>query len=267
MMSGGVVDRATGSDAFEWPARAGFAISGLLHLVIAYIILQLAIGSGGTADQSGALSTVADQIGGLIMLWIAAIGLFALGLWRVAETWVGKRPSEGSGSEDTEWTDRVKSFGLAVMYFAIGFSAIRFALGSREKSGEQNAGMTARLMQSGWGKGVLVVVALVIIAIGGYHVYKGATKRFLRDLKISGGQVVTPMGIVGYVAKGLALAGVGILVIVATFTADPGRAGGLDVAVKELGAAPFGKILLICAAIGFAAYGLYSFVMSRHGRM
>jgi hypothetical protein len=30
---------------------------------------------------------------------------------------------------------------------------------------------------------------------------------------------------------------------------------------------PFGKFLLIAAALGLAAFGAYSFVRSRHGRM
>jgi hypothetical protein len=41
----------------------------------------------------------------------------------------------------------------------------------------------------------------------------------------------------------------------------------LDGAVKTLGAAPFGKVLLILAALGFAAYGLYSFARSRYCRL
>src|ERR1044072_4255724 len=63
----GAVDRATNSKAFEYAARAGFAASGTLHLLVAFIILRLAFGSGGNADQSGALSTLAKQPGGAVM--------------------------------------------------------------------------------------------------------------------------------------------------------------------------------------------------------
>jgi type IV secretory pathway VirB2 component (pilin) len=73
--------------------------------------------------------------------------------------------------------------------------------------------------------------------------------------------------VTGYVAKGVVLAGAGLLVIVATLQADPSKAAGLDAAVKTLGQAPFGKFLLIIAAIGIAAFGAYSFVRSRYGRM
>ena len=38
-------------------------------------------------------------------------------------------------------------------------------------------------------------------------------------------------------------------------------------AVKTLGAAPFGKFLLLLAAVGLAAYGAYGFVRARHADM
>ena len=63
------------------------------------------------------------------------------------------------------------------------------------------------------------------------------------------------------------LAGAGVLVIVATLQADPSKATGFDAAVKTLGHAPFGRVLLVVAALGIAAFGAYSFVRSRHGRM
>jgi Domain of Unknown Function (DUF1206) len=265
----GVADRATDSDAFEYTARAGFAVSGVLHLLVGYIILRVAFGSGGNADQSGALATLARQTGGTVILWVAAIGLVALGLWRVAEAIVGSKPGEGSGyhQDDTPAWKRAKSLGLAIVNFAIALSAARFAMGTGQQSSQQNSGLSAQLMQSGWGKALLIAVGLGLVGVGGYHVYKGASKKFLKDLRVSGGSGVTAVGIAGYAAKGLVLAGAGVLVIVATLQADPSKAAGLDAAVKTLGEAPFGKFLLIVAALGIAAFGAYSFVRARFGRM
>jgi hypothetical protein len=123
------------------------------------------------------------------------------------------------------------------------------------------------MMQSGWGKAVLIVVGLGLAVVGGYHVYKGAAKRFLKDLRVPGGTAIKAVGVTGYVAKGLVLAGAGVLVIVATLQADPSKATGLDATVQALGHAPFGKVLLVVAAVGIAAFGAYSFVRSRYGRM
>lgn len=265
----GVADRATDSDAFEYAARAGFAVSGVLHVLVGYIIAGIALGAGGNADQSGALATLARQIGGGVLLWVVAVGLVALGLWRVAEAIVGSKPSERSGGDqdDTPAWKRAKSLGLAIVNFAIAFSAARFAMGVGQQSSQQNAGLSAQMMQSGWGKAVLILVGLGLVAVGGYHIYKGASKKFLKDLRTSGGTAVTAIGVTGYIAKGLVLAGAGVLVIAAALLADPSKATGFDAAVKTLGHAPFGRVLLVVAALGIAAFGAYSFVRSRHGRM
>ena len=241
---------------FQRAARAGFAVSGLLHLLIAWIVLQLALGDGGNADQSGALATLAAQPGGSVMLWVAAVVLAALGVWQIVEIFV-----------ETELKDRGKAAAVGIVYLALAFSAAKFAMGSGTSSGQQNAGLSGQMMQSGWGKAVLIVVALVLIGVGGYHVYKGAAKKFVEELTVSDSAAVTWTGIVGYVAKGLVLIGVGVLVVVATLTSDPAKATGVDGAVKTLGSAPFGKVLLVIAAIGLAAYGGYGFIRARYGKL
>ena len=136
----GVADRATESDAFEYAARAGFAVSGVLHFLVAYIIASIAVGAGGNADQSGALATLARQTGGAVILWVVAVGLVALALWRIAEAIVGSKPGERSGGgqdDDTPAWKRVKSLGLAIVNFAIAVSAARFAMGSGQQSTQQ----------------------------------------------------------------------------------------------------------------------------------
>ena len=264
----GIADRATDSNTFENVARVGFAASGVLHLLLAYIVLRIALGAGGNADQSGALAALGSQTGGMFLLWAVAIGLAALGLWRIAEAVIGSKPGEkGGGKDDNGWWKRAKSVGLAIASFTIAVSAARYAMGSGQSDSRQNAGLSAQLMQSGGGKALLIVVGLVVLAIGGYHVYKGISQKFLDELQVSGGTAIVATGVAGYTAKGLVLGGAGILVIVATLQADPAKASGLDAAIKTLGQAPFGKFLLILAALGLAAFGAYSFVRSRYNRM
>lgn len=251
-----VADNVRGNSWFERAARGGFAASAVVHLLVAWIILQIAFGARGNADQSGALGTLSAQPGGPVILWFAAVVLAALGLWHVVEAFV-----------EHDVKDRAKAGATGVVHFVLAFSAAKFALGSGQSSSQQNAGLSAKMMQTGWGSAVLIAVALGVIAVGGYHVYKGATKGFLDDLERSVGTAARIIGVVGYVAKGLVLVGAGLLVIVATLTSDPAKASGIDAAVKTLGAAPFGKVLLVVAALGIAAYGAYGFVHSRYADM
>jgi hypothetical protein len=264
----GAVNDATQSRVVEWIARAGYPISGVLHLLIAYLIVRIALGFGGDADQTGALATLASS-GGALPLWVVAGGLIALAMWRFAETVLGLHPGECTDADKRESpiTPRLKAFGLALIYCGVAFTAIQFAMDVGQPGSGLTAGLSARLMQSGGGKAVLVVAGIVIAVIGAYYVHKGATRKFLKDLTVRGGRLITVLGVCGHVAEGSVLFAAGVSVIVATYVSDPAKATGLDAAVESLGHARFGTAILFVAAMGFAAYGLYSFALARCSRM
>ncbi|NKY27825.1 DUF1206 domain-containing protein [Nocardia gamkensis] len=248
-------------------ARAGYVMSGLVHLLIGYIAIRLALGGGGSADQSGAMAELADKPGGVVTLWIGVVAFVLMALWRLAEAVFGKASEPGSGSLKSEAFDRVKALSLSVVYLAFAITAFRFAQGSGQSSSSQSVGLTARLMQHTAGTVALVVGGLIIIGVGGYHVYKGASRNFLEDLRGTQSAFVRRLGTVGYIAKGLAVAAVGLLVILAATKDDPNKSAGLDGALKTLGAQPFGVALLLIAGLGIITYGLYSFVMARSAKM
>ncbi len=263
-----VVRRATAERSARIAARAGYVISGVVHLLIAYLIVRVALGDRATADQTGALATLADTTGGFAALWAVAAALVPLMLWRLAETVVGLHPAEQRRDpQDFRVVNRLKAFGLALVYAAVAVTAVQFALGRRRSSAAQDAGLSARLMHSTQGKGILIVVGIVVIAIGSYFAFKGASRKFLGDLTVTPGRILTALGVCGYVAEGIVLAFAGVLVVVASVRVDPSKATGLDGAVKAFGHAPFGTALILLAGIGFAAYGLYSFALSRYARM
>ncbi|MGE2731779.1 DUF1206 domain-containing protein [Mycolicibacterium vaccae] len=265
----GAVNRATGSRTVEWIARAGYPVSGLLHLLIAYIILRIAFGAPGDADQTGALATLSEQRGGATSLWFVAFGLFALAMWRLAETVLGLHPGEHTHAHmrESPLVNRLKAFGLALLYLALAFTAVQFALGVGRQGTERAEGLSARLMQSDGGKAVLVAVGIAIATFGCYFVYKGASRKFLGDLTVPGSALIVVLGVLGHVAEGVVLFAAGVSLIGATFLRDPTRATGLDAAVEALGEAQFGQEILVVAASGFAAYGLYSFALTRYSRM
>lgn len=256
------------NDTFERFARVGYVVSGLLHLTIGYLAIRIALGSSvGDADQSGALSAVAAQPGGMVALWVAALAFLVMALWRLVETAVGRSTDPKSQRAASEVLDRAKAFALAVVYFALAYSTFGFARGAGKSTGEQNSGISARLMQTGAGTVALIAGGVIIVAVGGYHVYKGARRSFLDDLKGKASDLVRRLGTVGYIAKGLAIAGAGVLVIIAVSRTDPSHATGIDGALKTLGAQPYGAAMLIAAGLGIITYGLYSFAMARYTKM
>lgn len=260
--------RVAQNKVFERFARGGYLASGLVHLIIGYIAIRLALGGGGgTVDQSGALAALASTPGGALTLWVAAVAFTMMGLWRLVETILGRATDPKSQDRWSEAFDRAKALALSVTYFVFAFTTLGFARGAGKSSGAQESGISVRLMQTSGGKAALVAAGVAIVAVGGYHVYKGATRSFLDDLAGSPGDAVRRLGIVGYVAKGVVLAGVGVLLVVATLRSQPDRATGLDGALKTLLTHPAGAVMLVLAGLGIIAYGLYSFVMARHTKM
>src|SRR5204863_1057129 len=114
------------SRGFELLARAGFVARGVIYGVIGILAVKLAIGAGGkTANQSGALKTIAHQPFGKVLLTLVAIGLAGYALWRLLHTLLGHGP-EGSDSG----FDRLAAFGSGVAYAGVCAIAVEILLGS-----------------------------------------------------------------------------------------------------------------------------------------
>jgi uncharacterized protein DUF1206 len=273
MNSSGTVspaDRAGNSDALENLARVGLIAYGVVHLLVAWLALQLAWGGGGgSADQSGAMATLAAQPFGKPLLWVLAVGLIALALWQLAEVLRYRTGLQGSGeARKKAVTKIVKSVAKALVYAFLAVTAIRFASGSGRSSSGQQQQTVAGVF--GWpgGRFLVGIVGLVLIGIGVNHVRKGVTKRFLKEIDTARApaqqrRLIERLGQAGYPAKGVALALVGGLVGWAAITFDPGKASGLDGALRTLLDAPFGKGLLTVVALGIAAFGIFSFFRAR----
>ena len=182
--SSSTVTQVAQNSVFERFARAGYVVSGLLHLAIGYLAIRIALVSGGgTADQSGALAAVAAKPGGIAALWVAAVAFLIMALWRLVETALGRSTDPKSQGGSSEVLDRVKAFALAVVYFGLAYSTFGFARGAGKSTGAQNAGISARLMQTGAGTIGLIAAGIIIVAVGAYHVCEGASRTFLDDLK------------------------------------------------------------------------------------
>lgn len=252
-----LASRAGDSDALEGAARAGYAGSGLMHVLIAWIALQVAwIGSSRAADQSGALQALAANGLGRVLLWAAVLGFAGLGLWQLTE--LVRRQDTG---------DRIKAAAKSVVYLVLAWTSLTFARGGATSSRSKTRDVTAGLLQHGVGRVLVGAVGLAILGVGGYHVVKGVRKKFLEDLDEHPGPAVVWLAVAGYVAKGVALGIVGILFLLAAVHGSARSATGLDGALHTLRGQPFGVLLLTLVALGFAAYATYSVARARYAKV
>jgi hypothetical protein len=245
------------SRTYDVAITVGLIAYGIVHLLVAWIALQLAFGkSSEEASQEGALRELADQPLGGVLLWVVAVGLFALVVWRVLElVW---------GHLDLQ--KKLSSIGRAIVYLALGASAVQVATGGGGSSTGDQQTVSSRLMANGAGRVLIVAVGVAIIALGCYHGYKAITKKFTEDLVggVPDGTVL--LGRLGYFAKGIAFVVVGGLFCWAAISYDPQKAGGLDTALHTIKNQPYGPVLLTVLAAGIAAFGGYCFSWSRNAR-
>ncbi len=256
--------RARNHDGVGHAVRFGLVTYGVVHLLVAWLAVQLAFGdSGGSASSSGALRQLADQPFGAVLVWLVAVGMFLLVLWRVLEAATGHVEEDGA----TKLRKRIASLGEAVVFGAIGVSALSVALGSGGGGGSDSA--TARLMDLPAGRWIVGAVGLGIIAVGAGLVVRAWTEKFRELLTSEGksgdaGTAYIWFGKVGYAAKGIAIGIVGGLFVYAAVTHEAKKSGGLDIALHKVLQQPFGPYLLTVIALGIGCYGLFCFVRARH---
>ncbi len=253
-------------DNSEWLERAvrvGLVAYGIVHLLIAWLALQLAFGHGsGSASQQGALHELAQQPFGTPLLWIISLGFLALAVWQTTDALWGHRKHD----DPQRAIKRVGSAGKTVVYLVLAVSSVKTALGQSSSSSKD--ALTAQIMDLPLGRFIVGLIGAVIIGIGGYLVSRAVRKSFENDLQPratsgSTGTAVVRLGQAGYTAKGIALAVVGALFVTAAWTYNSSKAGGLDTALKTLLDQSVGPWLLAVVAVGIGCFGVYCFFWAK----
>ncbi|MDQ1587074.1 MAG: hypothetical protein QOJ77_239 [Microbacteriaceae bacterium] len=260
-----VARESRNSPPMRFLARTGFAVSGLLHILIGFIAISVALGSGREADQTGALGQLASTPGGVFVLWTITVGLAALGVWLILGAFL-----VSTGDPKKRTSRIVSEVAKGAFYLVVAGTAFTFARGSSTSTASRSRNASAGLLAAPGGPAIVMLFGLIVFGIGIFFVAKGASRRFTRDIRVPTGPsstAVISLGVFGYVATGVSLGVVGVLFAIAAFTFDPSKATGLDSGLKTLATLPFGQVILIIVGAGFIAYGLYGFARARLARL
>jgi len=257
--------RADNSEWMDNAVRVGLVSYGVVHLLVAWLALQLALGkSNGSASNQGAFRQLSSSTLGQLSLWVVGVGFIALVVWQAMEAVWGHRDARGG----KRVFKRLGSAAKVVIYASLAFSALKTAAGGSSGNGGTD-GLTSKLIKLPAGPVIVGVVGLVVVGVAAYLARSGWKEEFRKKLNGKGqtgkdGSAYVVFGKVGYIAKGVALAVVGLLFLYAAFTHDPKKSGGLDVALHKLLQQPLGSPVLILVAAGLACYGLFCFAWATH---
>ncbi|MFI6330390.1 DUF1206 domain-containing protein [Micromonospora chersina] len=267
--AGATAAQAANSRWLELLTRAGFIGYGIVHLLFAWLALQIAFGkSGEEGNQNGALRTLGAQPMGKFLLVAIAVGLFAMAIWQAFEAVIGHRYLRGK----EKLFERIASVVRVIVFVWLGWTAIKVVQDASANAANQQQQFSEKLMASDGGRWLVGLAGLVLAAVGIGMVIYGLKKKFERNLKTGEMSPKTHtltrrLGMAGYAARGAVFALAGLLIVVAAVKYDPEKARGLDAALRTLRDQSYGPILLALMALGIAAFGVYCFLQSRYRRV
>jgi len=254
-------------------ARFGYVVNGIVYIIIGALAAQLAIGHGGsTTDQRGALRMIYEQPFGKVLLAITALGLLGYALWSFIQAIFD---TEGKGRKAKGIIARIGYAVTGISYALLSYGAYQLVVGTGNggnSSTTTTQNWTAKLLQQPFGVALVVILGLAVIALACFFFYKAYSVNFRSHFNLSGldprlSKWAMTSGRLGYGALGVDFLIVGIFLVIAAVQHNPHSAKGLDSALEALLQQPFGPVLLTIVALGFVAYGVYSFVEARYRRI
>ncbi len=253
---------------FEWVGRLGWIGKGLVYFLVGILFLQIAAQGGSGSDQAnqtGAVEAVAKTPFGSVLLIALAIGLLLYILWRAFSVVM---PGDWTGRA---LLDRGGYLVSVITYSALLFTTIGFLRNREQEAAEKNDRIVEELVKDvlgmTGGQTVVFIAGLVFIVIGIAFVHKGWTRKF-RD-EISGdqgaeGTLIDRLGTVGWIARGISMGLIGFFLSRAAWLFDPEEAAGLDDSIRQIVDNPLGRALAFVVGAGFAAFGIFAAISSRH---
>jgi hypothetical protein len=259
--------RASGAPAAHMLARAGLTARGIIYILIGWLAVLVALGHGSNEpDQQGALQLLAGKPYGAVSLWLLGIGFAAYALWRLSEA------AFGAAGEGTGAGPRLKSLGRALVYAGLAYLTFQVISGAHGSEAGKQQDVTATVMQHPGGRWLVGIVGAIVVVVGLVLISQGIRRTFMKYLQTSQmsprtRRAVRWLGTIGTVARGAVFGLVGGLVIDAAVTHNPAESGGIDKALLTLRNQPFGVVLLLAAALGLVAFGVYGLCEARWRRV
>jgi Domain of Unknown Function (DUF1206) len=260
----------------EWArglVRVGYAAKGAVYALVGLLALAVVAGMGGgrLTDTAGSLRTVADQPFGAVWLGVIGVGLVIYGLWEAVE---GLVDTHGKGRSAVSIAGRLFTAGKGLIYAALGWRALRMAIGDGVAAGGSDGSekVSRETLQLPFGEWLLWVVALGVMAYGGWQVWNAIRGKLGEDLdagevRRAAGPLAVYVSRAGIAARGVTLTIIGIAFARAATTHDASEASGLGESLGFLLRGPFGSWALGLIAAGLICYGAYQVLHARYAEI
>ena len=252
---------------FERFLRFGLISKGVVYCLFGLIAVMAAAGlSADKASKTETLKMIYDQPFGKIILAILLIGLLGYVTLRSFQCF---KDSDSKGDSMKGLTTRVGYGFSALLYLGLGIYVLKMLLNGSGGNGDSRQFIVSKTLELPGGQWLVGIAAIIIIGSGINQIYKGASKKFMKKIRLIRSNlenVFTNAGVAGYISRGVVLAIIGYLLLHASITSNPEEAKGSEQAFAFI-ENRFGSFLMGAIASGLVAYGIFMFVKARYQRL
>ena len=255
-------------------SRFGLACRGAVYLLVGYLAFRLALAvhgrTGAPASSAGAVQAAVSPAWGRIPLVLLVAGLAAYALTQLLEAVF--RPSRAE-SATGRWRQRAVSSWGCLLYSAFCLSTARLLLETpprqtAQSEQGQDIDVTATVLRTGWGRLLLILVGLLIMAaaveMGRRSVWLDFRERFTTEhMSRPLAMVTRAVGAYGCIARSVVLVLVGFFIIKAAVLSSARQVKGLDAVFRSVASSAGGAWLALLAC-GLFCYGLYCLIEARY---
>jgi hypothetical protein len=258
-------------DLLELASRVGYGARGLVFLSVGLLTLLAAAGLLGEAvGPKGALLWLADRPLGRLWLVLLGLGLASFVLWRVLQA-VFDADHEGRSRRAIMLRLSQAFSGMA--YAGLAFSAFRMIVdlpddpAARDVAHSREA--AAAVLAAPFGDWMLVAAGLFLFGVGLANIARSWREDFTQYLACSERTCrrVAPLARVGYIARGLAYLPLATLIVLAGMRSRSSDVTSFGSALDAVQRQPGGAWVLAVTALGFVAFGAFSFIEARFRRI
>src|SRR5262249_13427566 len=229
-------------------ARIGFAARGLVYLLVAAFATAAALGFGqqphGIID---AVQTVTQS-----QLQVLVAGGIGIGLAGLAAYFaIVRLPQCCRGQGARSWLFGAGMLGDALIYAAVMISILTIAIGWRPDGEREAYSWTAWLLAQPFGRSLVGVIGLVILACGMGVIVWVMTNDIDDDVDLPESQkrAIEPIGRYGLAGRGVGISLVGVYWMSAGFQAERSKAQELGGALQAVQHHSEGWLLLLTLGV------------------
>lgn len=255
----------------ELACRAGYLARGFIYLSIGIMAVAAALDLTPKAQGSrGALEAWAHWPFGVVLLWLAGLGLYAFAGWRLLQSVFD---ADRQGDSLRAIGSRLGQAVSGVVYGALGVSVFGLidTLEDLTETDDQAQTRQAVATVLGLPGGELLIAAagLFILGAGLGNIIQVFGRDFCKPLACDAviGRWAPWVGRAGYLGRGVAFLPVGALMLAAGLKTRSQEATGIGGALQMMEGQPHGDALMTTVALGLIAFGVFAFIEARYRRI